>query len=185
MNDSRIDQVRKVIESLDRDGKTPVVSRNPNADFRTVSITPAEAESLREWVIAENASQTVEIGLAFGYSALHICEGLLTNGDPNAKHVVIDPGQLPEKAYASCGLDILNDAGLSSILEFYGDESQIVLPQLLEQGREFDLAFIDGNHRFDYVFLDLYYLGRLIRRGGVIILDDYNLPGIERAALVD
>ena len=96
-----------MIESLDRDGKTPIVSRNPNADFRAVSITPEEAESIREWVIAENASQTIEIGLAFGYSALYICEGLLTNGDPNAKHVAIDPGQLPEKAYASCGLEIL------------------------------------------------------------------------------
>jgi predicted O-methyltransferase YrrM len=182
MNHSRIRQVRTVIESLDRDGKTPIVSRNPNADFRAVSITPEEAESIREWVIAENASQTIEIGLAFGYSALYICEGLLTNGDPNAKHVAIDPGQLPEKAYASCGLEILNKAGLSPIIEFYGDESQIILPQLLKQGREFDLAFIDGNHRFDYVFLDLYYLGRLIRKGGIIILDDYNLPGIERAA---
>ena len=32
------------------------------------------------------------------------------------------------------------------------------------------------------VFLDLYYLGHLVRMGGVIILDDYNLPGIEKAA---
>lgn len=43
-------------------------------------------------------------------------------------------------------------------------------------------AFVDGNHRFDAVFVDLFYLGRLIRRGGVVILDDYNLPGIRRAA---
>jgi len=56
------------------------------------------------------------------------------------------------------------------------------LPQFLKEGRQFDLAFVDGNHRFDAVFLDLYYLGHLVRKGGVIILDDYNLPGIERAA---
>jgi hypothetical protein len=35
---------------------------------------------------------------------------------------------------------------------------------------------------FDKVFLDLYYLGRLVHKGGVTILDDYDLPGIKRAA---
>ena len=39
----------------------------------------------------------------------------------------------------------------------------------------------DRNHRFDAVFVDLYYLGQLVRKGGLIILDDYNLPGIRRA----
>jgi hypothetical protein len=32
------------------------------------------------------------------------------------------------------------------------------------------------------VFLDLVYLGHLVRKGGVIILDDYQLPAVERAA---
>jgi hypothetical protein len=40
---------------------------------------------------------------------------------------------------------------------------------------------VDGNHRFDAVFVDLFYLGRLLRRSGVIFLDDYDLPGIRRA----
>jgi len=31
---------------------------------------------------------------------------------------------------------------------------------------------VDGNHRFDAVFVDLYYLGRLLRPGGVMFLDD-------------
>jgi hypothetical protein len=41
---------------------------------------------------------------------------------------------------------------------------------------------VDGNHRFDAVFVDLYYLGHLVRKGGIIILDDYDLSGIHRAA---
>ena len=44
------------------------------------------------------------------------------------------------------------------------------------------MAFVDGNHRFDGVFLDLVYLGRLVRGGGVIVLDDYQLPAVARAA---
>jgi len=52
---------------------------------------------------------------------------------------------------------------------------------LLNEGRRFDVAFVDGNHRFDGVFLDLIYLGRLVHGGGVIFLDDYQLPSIRKA----
>jgi hypothetical protein len=44
------------------------------------------------------------------------------------------------------------------------------------------LAFVDGNHRFDGVFLDLIYLERLVRAGGIIFADDYQLPSVARAA---
>jgi hypothetical protein len=56
-----------------------------------------------------------------------------------------------------------------------------VLPRLVAEGRRFDLAFVDGNHRFDGVFLDLVYLGRLVRGGGIVFLDDYQLPAVARA----
>ena len=170
-------QVHDVICSLDRDGSTPVLSRNPEAsDFRRVSIPTGEGEALRQWVIHENATQTIEIGLAFGFSALHICEGLLLNENPNPKHVVLDPHQSLPSGYANYGLEILENAGVSFV-EFHSEYSQIALPHLLKAGCQFDMAFIDGNHRFDAVFLDLYYLGQLVRKGGLIILDDYNYPG--------
>ena len=49
-------------------------------------------------------------------------------------------------------------------MEFHPEESQIALPRFLTEERSFDLAFVDGNHRFDEVFLDLVYLGRLAQR---------------------
>src|SRR5207237_1225838 len=60
-------------------------------------------------------------------------------------------------------------------------ESQIVLPRFLSEGRTFELAFVDGNHRFDGVFLDLVYLGRLLRPGGIVLVDDYQLASVARA----
>ena len=57
-----------------------------------------------------------------------------------------------------------------------------MLPRLLAEPGRYDLAFVDGNHRFDRVFVDLVYLGRLVRPGGIVFLDDYQLPGIARAA---
>lgn len=180
-NDS-IKQIRSVIASLDRDGDKQVFPDNPNVPpFRTASIATAEGESLRRWVVKEKAVNTIEVGLAFGFSALYVCEGLLLNKKANPKHTVIDAYQTQENKYANSGLDILAKAGVDKIIEFHGEQSQIVLPRFLNENRKFDLAFVDGNHRFDYVFLDLFYLGHLVRPGGVIFMDDYNFPGIKKA----
>lgn len=80
------------------------------------------------------------------------------------------------------GLQVLEDAGLAQIVEHHPDEALIALPRLLGAGRRFDAAFVDGKHRFDGVFLDLVYLGRLIRPGGIVFVDDYQLPSVRHAA---
>jgi predicted O-methyltransferase YrrM len=145
-----------------------------------IAISPAEGELLRDRVIREGAGQTIEVGLGYGVSALFICEGLLTNGDPVARHVAIDPHQTT--GFADCGLQFLEDAGVTDMVHHYTERSEIVLPRLLSEGRTFDLAFVDGNHRFDWVFVDLVYVGRLVRPGGIVIVDDYQLPAVQRAA---
>ena len=144
-----------------------------------VAIDAAEGETLRDWVCQERASNTIEIGLGYGIAALFICEALLTNGAADPHHLVLDPYQ--ETRFASCGLQFLNEAGVAGLIEFRPNPSEIILPQLVAEGRSFDLAFVDGNHRFDGVFLDLIYLGRLVRKGGIIFVDDYQLPAIARA----
>ena len=144
-----------------------------------VAVSPKECESVRNWVSRENATRTIEIGLGYGISALYICEGLLLNGDKAARHVVLDPFQ--SGRFGDCGLQVLEEAGVRELVEHHAEESQIALPRFLGEGRSFDLAFVDGNHRFDRVFLDLYFLGQLVGKGGIIILDDYIWPGIKRA----
>jgi predicted O-methyltransferase YrrM len=172
-------QLRHVIERLVRDGT--VLARSDGRVHRLfpVAASPAEGEALREWVSREGATQTIEIGLGYGISALFVCEGLLENGDAAARHVVVDPHQATR--FGGCGLQVLEEAGVAPLVEYHAEESQIALPRLLSQGRGFDLAFVDGNHRFDGVFLDLVYLGRLLRRGGIVVVDDYQLPAVARA----
>jgi predicted O-methyltransferase YrrM len=147
---------------------------------RAVSVTAAEAEALREWVKREGAIRTIEIGLGCGVSAVAVCEALLENGRDDARHVVIDPFQ--ETRFAGRGLRRLDEAGVRALVEHHPEESQIVLPRLLSEGRRFDLAFVDGNHRFDAVFLDLVYLGRLVRADGIVFVDDYQLRAVARAS---
>jgi predicted O-methyltransferase YrrM len=171
--------VRSVIERLDRDGFVVAHADGSKHDLRTVSISPGEGEALRRWVASEKATRTLEIGLGYGYSALSICEGLIQSGDPDTRHVVLDPFQAGR--FADCGLQVLEEAGVRALVEYHAEISQIALPAFLKEGRQFDFGFVDGNHRFDSVFLDLFFLGKLVRKAGVVILDDYNLPGIKRA----
>ena len=180
-NDS-MKRVHSVIEGLDRDGEKEVFPDYPNTSvFRKVSIPSAEGISLREWVIKEKAVNSIEVGLAFGFSALHICEGLLQNNEEKAKHTIIDANQTQKDKYDNVGLNTLARAGLDGIIEFHGEKSQLVLPRLLRENRRFDFGFIDGNHLFDYVFLDLFYLGHLVKMGGIIYIDDYEYPAIRKA----
>jgi predicted O-methyltransferase YrrM len=174
-----IGQVRAVLDRLVRDGMA--VARSDGSVHRLfpVAVGAAEGVAIRSWVIREAAERTIEVGFGYGVSALFVCEGLLTNGAAGARHVVIDPHQ--NTRFAGCGLQFLDEAGVGGLVEHHNEESQVTLPRLLTESRRFDLAVVDGNHRFDAVFVDLYYLGRLLRPGGIVFVDDYHLPGIARA----
>jgi predicted O-methyltransferase YrrM len=173
-------RVRSVIERLVRDGTAVARSDGTHHSLFPVAVYAAEGEALREWVLREGTTRTIEIGLGYGISALHICEGLLGTADPAARHVALDPYQ--GTRFADCGLQFLEEAGVAEMVEHHPEQSEIALPRFLGEGRSFDLAFVDGNHRFDGVFIDLIFLGRLLRPGGIVFADDYQLPAVARAA---
>jgi predicted O-methyltransferase YrrM len=160
----------------------------PDGDVRDifpVAIGPREGAALRDAIVEEGALRTFETGLGFAVSTLFICEGLLVNG-PGASHVAMDPFQTTTApgagtTYAGVGLRTLEEAGVRSLVEFHEQESQIVLPRLVEERRTFDLAFVDGSHRFEAVFLDLIYAARLVPEGGIVFIDDTQLPAVRRS----
>jgi predicted O-methyltransferase YrrM len=153
------ERVRQVRERLFADGTVVGRADGVRRELFPVAIGLEEGLSLRECVRRERALLTLETGLGYGIATLFICEALVANG-PEGRHVAADPYQLSSlpghrTTYAGVGLQILEDAGVRDLVEFYAEESQIVLPRLLAEGRRFDLAFLDGNHRFEGVFLDL------------------------------
>ncbi|MEO8291616.1 MAG: class I SAM-dependent methyltransferase [Actinomycetota bacterium] len=179
------ERVRAVRERLIAAGTVVARGDGGSRQLFPVAIGLEEGLALREWVQTERALRTLETGLGYAISTLFICEGLLANG-PDGRHVAADPYQLRglpihQTTYAGVGLQALEEAGVRDIIEFYEEESQIVLPRLPGEGRRFDLAFLDGNHRFEGVFLDLIYSGRLLKEGGIIFVDDTQLPGVRRA----
>ena len=107
-----VQRVRRVIERLVRDGSVVARSDGSQHSIFPVAVSPAEGEALRNWVAREGAVQTIEVGLGYGISALHICEGLLLNGSPAARHVVLDPSQATR--FADCGLHLKKQASRRS-----------------------------------------------------------------------
>lgn len=172
-------RVRRLIEEVLRTGTATADSDGSVHQLFPVAATPTEGEELRDWVIGERATRTIEIGLGYGISAVYICDGLLAVGDVAARHIAIDPYQ--NTRFAGLGLQLLEEAGVTPLIEHHSEESQIVLPRLVSASEKFDLAFVDGNHRFDWLFVDLFFLGRLVQPGGVIFLDDYQLPSVKHA----
>lgn len=176
-----MDHLRDVRERLVEAGTVVARADGRRRDLFPVAIGRMEGRALLDRVRKEGAHRTLESGLGFAVSTLFLCEGLLSNG-PGGRHVAADPYQFVEgptrgTTYAGVGVQVLEEAGVRDLVEFYSEESQVLFPRLLADGREFDLAFIDGNHRFEAVFLDLIYSGRLLRERAVVFVDDVQLPG--------
>jgi predicted O-methyltransferase YrrM len=121
----------------------------------------------------------IEVGLAYGSSALAIGEALCATGMADVSHIVIDPFQ--ETAYDNVGWDVLKAAGLADHTRFVGEASSVALARLTANGLVADAAFVDGSHRFHEVFVDLYFLRKLVRPGGLVILDDASWPSVAAA----
>lgn len=156
----------------------------PGADGTEHAVYPsatdaAQGHGIRELVAAERAQTSFEIGFAMGLSTLHICAGLLEGGASTPRHVAVDPTE--HDRWGDAGLRLVREAGLDGVVEHVPEESQVALPRWMSEGRQFDLAFIDGDHRFDPCFLDIYYALRLVRMGGLIVVDDMWMPSVRTA----
>lgn len=170
-------RVREVRSRLVREG--PAWTRGPERDFETVTLPERDCDLLRDLLIAEGVQTVVEVGLAYGSSALAIGEALVTVDRPHPRHIVIDPFQ--QQGYANVGWDLLRAAGLDSIASLMTVPSSIALAQLAGDGVRADAAFVDGSHRFHEVFVDLYFLRKVVRPGGLIVLDDDWTPSVRTA----
>lgn len=146
-------------------------------DYASVALPAADADVLVD-VLGEDTRTIIEIGLAYASSALALAESLAGHEHGKTRHVIIDPYQAQ---FEFVGVQLLAEAELDGFYELIEEESQIVLPRLVASGDCFDAAFVDGSHKFHNVFVDLYYLQRLVLPGGLIALDDYDWAPVATA----
>jgi len=104
----RRERVRDVRRRLAHDG--PPWTRDRANDFDVVTVPERDCDALRDLLIAEGIETIVEVGLAYGRSALAIGEALVAVGARRPLHVIIDPMQTTE--WSNVGWQMLRSAGL-------------------------------------------------------------------------
>jgi len=167
-------RIRDARRRLAADGPPRV---RADGDFDKVSIPASDADVLRDLLLAENPNTVIEIGLAYGSSALAIAEALAATGR-EARHVIIDAYQ---DSFDGAGWAAIVGAGLTGTCSLVEERSQLALARLAADGFVADAAFVDGSHIFHNVFIDLFYLRELVRPGGLVILDDCSFPSVATA----
>ena len=191
-----------VLEEIYRTGKCVDLA---GKERKVTGAVPREdALVLQEMVRFVKAKTTLETGVAFGLSTLAICEALAegrastdyadyTDSTESGqstienrqskipvgvKHHGVDPEQ--NTVHGGAALASLKRAALDSVFELLEGPSHVMLPRLLEQGIVLDLAFIDGWHTFDYTLLDFFYIDKMLRPGGVVLLHDQSWPSKQK-----
>lgn len=139
-------------------------------------IPPEEGALLQQIIRRSRPTVSLEIGLAYGVSAMYICEALRDVGAE--VHVVLDP--LQEVEWKGVGLRNLSLAGYAEMVRFEPEPSSRGLPRLLDEGLRVDFAFVDGSHRFDDTLVEFFYLDLLLRTGGIMAFDDAGMECIQK-----
>jgi len=147
------------------------------------AIDDEEGSFLQNLVRQVDPKVTLEVGLAFGISALYICDALQIR--EGTRHIAIDPYQRDnDSAWGSWGNGIgianLSRAGFADIVKLIEKPSHLALPELEIAGQKVDFAFIDGNHSFDFTLVDFFYIDHMLQVGGIIAFDDAFRPAVKK-----
>lgn len=185
--EARLKSLRVVRERL-YGAKSVKSPRGKVLELSPQAMSTAEGAAIVSLARAERALTALETGFAFGLSTSFLFEGLLENylaidpedELPQAVHVTsVDPFQTRD--WDGVGMAHMNDAGLSGLHTLIDSDSRYALPALAGKGLRYDLVFIDGDHRFDGVFMDLLNACRLVKPTGLIVMDDAWMPSVKKA----
>ena len=177
--DPRLERLYQTCPALHRDYVRQVLGlsgdRAEKVDRITGGIHRDEAALVAKITREVDPEVSIEVGLGYGFSALTIC---VSGRRPKAerRHIILDPHQT--SYWGGRGLQHLIDAGFGSMVELHEEPSYRGLARLESAGVRADLAFIDGWHTFDYVFVDFFMVDKLLRPEGVVMLDDADWPSV-------
>lgn len=131
----------------------------------TISIKPHEADVLNDLVVEYGVNNALEIGLAYGASAMAML------GANTKLHLTsCDPFQ--EVDYQNAGLRKIESAQYEGRHTHISELSDRALPKLLDDNQSYQLIFIDGDHKFSGAFVDFHYASQMVEPGGVIVFHD-------------
>ena len=109
-------------------------------------------------------ARILEIGSYEGLSACYLLWRL-----PDATITCIDPFAMSEEATFDANVALL---GASRVHKLVAD-SRRVLPDLVADGSQFDLVYVDGSHLGLDVLVDAALSWQVLKPGGDLVFDDY------------
>lgn len=124
------------------------------------SITEKESWELTRLAAGKDV---LEIGAGCGYSSTLM--GTVAKSVTSIDHHQHIPDGLNKVLAAQQAYGVKCENLVGSSLE--------ILPKLVQEGRKFDLVFIDGDHSSEGISNDYFYAMQLIRPGGMIAFHDY------------
>lgn len=197
------EQLRQKILSFKNPEKDPLLTREfyeltltyyavftPEGQYRPLHshTRPLEHATIREALLETKAKHTLEVGFAYGTSALIFAEHHQEMKNTGISHTIIDPNQFGKGQghWEGIGAENLKRVGFTRGRQYrLLEETSIeALPILFSKfGSEWlDVAFIDGWHTFDYTLMDLFYCLEMLKVGGIVIVDDKRFKAINAVA---
>jgi hypothetical protein len=145
----------------------------------------SEHDEIRKRLVETKAKNTLEVGLAYGTSALVFAEYHQRAKNTGVCHTAIDPNQYGsgEGHWEGIGVQNLKRVGFIRGRNWRLVEKSSVdaLPDLAKK-LKVDVALIDGYHLFDYTLMDVFYCLKMLKVGGVLIVDDKKMRAIKAVA---
>lgn len=127
------------------------------------TLPPEDAKFLYLLARIGQFTRMLELGTSIGFSTLHLAQA----ASQQKGHVTTIDASEERQAEARQNLEV---AGLASFVTFKLGDALTVLEEQLQQGRRFDLIFLDAR-KAEYI--DYFrYAEKLLEPGGVLIADN-------------
>ena len=158
----------------------------PTDEYRRLTSHTRESEhtQIRKALTTTKAKSTLEVGFAYGTSALVFAEHHQQMKTTGISHTIIDPNQFGkgDGHWEGIGAENLKRCGFirNKNWRLIEDTSTTALPILLKKFKTewLDVALIDGWHLFDYTLIEVFYCLEMLRVGGILIVDDKRMKAI-------
>ncbi len=173
-----LDTTRAKLESMYRTQPQRGADGAMHELHASTRISPEQGELLATFHEKLRPKVSLEVGMAYGYSTLYMADAMHRGG--YGYHLAIDPFQ--HSAWHGIALASLEELGFQHRVKLVDDFSASALPRLRDQGVRADFVYIDGQHTFDAVLVDVCGADRLLNPGGLLILDDMWMPSIRKVA---
>ncbi len=134
----------------------------------------------------QNIENILEIGCYEGRATVWLCENALTDSSKKYQYDIIDTfeGSLNESGMEGTKTRLEKDNFIENNFKhnisffphidfkIHKGFSQQILPTF-EVKEKYDFIYIDASHKADDTFVDAYYAHKLLKKGGIMIFDDF------------